>query len=127
MTNQKSKLLEETFNSFFDISTNVSKDIELLDQIVADNVMGYGTAIDEKIVSLVDFKEMIKRQGVQSQGFDIDWKRTPILRRLSLDGNVAIRSDDITLVINTQGEIMKKLPRFSLTLEFQNAAWKVIH
>ncbi len=123
----KEKLLNDTFDNFMEIGFSDSLPLNMLDEIVTEDVMGFGTTIDEKIFSLSGFKELLERQREQSKGMQLQSKINPLLHRISADTNSAVFTDDLILTITAGDETMEIHLRFSTVLEFRNEKWLVVH
>ena len=59
MNSEKEKLLNETYDKFMKVSMNELPG-ELLDGITAENIMAYGPAIDEKLLSIQDCRDLVE-------------------------------------------------------------------
>ena len=67
MKSEKEKLLNSTYQKFLQISLS-DLSLDGLDEILDQNIMGYGTALNEKIFSLSDYRDLIIRQRDQGKG-----------------------------------------------------------
>ena len=123
----KQTLLYETHQKFMETGLNSPESLEILDEIAASDIMGFGTTIDERIFSLGDLKNLIKRQKKQSHGIDMNWTSNSVLKRVSKDENVAIIVDDIILELTFNNDTLKIFLRYSSILEYQSGKWIVIH
>ncbi len=123
----KEKSLKDTYQKVLDVALRSIQPINILDEIVAEDVMGYGTTIDEKILSLSDFRNLIKIQREQSEGIEMDWIFVPVHHRLSVDGNVALFANDVSASFTVNNETIKMEMRFTLVFEFQDNKWVLVH
>lgn len=97
-------------------------------KFIDENVMGYGTALDEKIMSYNDFRELIIAQRNQAANFDdFIYKSNPVINRLFNEGRSALIVDEIDLTSVINGEKNKMTVRMSTMLEFNKVSWKVVH
>lgn len=48
------------------------------DSVIAEDVMIYGTNLDENIFAIDEFKHAIEMQAEEMEGLDISYERTPI-------------------------------------------------
>ena len=62
MNAEKERLLYETHQKFMDTGLNSPESLDILDELVAPGIMGFGTTIDERIFSVADLKKIITRQ-----------------------------------------------------------------
>lgn len=127
MDQSKQRLLNETYQKFMDIGLNTVLSIDNLDQLVDKDVMGYGTTLDEKIFSFSGVRDLFLRQKEQSQGLQMEWDVTPVLRRVLRDENSAVYADDILLKITIADKSVEMRLRFSIVLEFAKDRWLVVH
>jgi signal transduction histidine kinase len=123
----KEKLLNETYKKFMDIGLKGSLPTDILDEIIAPDITGIGTAIDEKIFSLSDFRDLLKRQKKQSEGLQMQWSISPAKHTISPGGNTAVFVDDINASITVNNETIEMYFRFSVVLEYQENRWMVVH
>jgi signal transduction histidine kinase len=123
----KEQLLNEVYNNFFDIALCINLSFDKLDEIVINDHMGFGTAIDEKLFSLDDVKKLALNQLRLLQGVTVAWERSTLFQRISADGNSAIIAEDIVGHIKVDNESMQMYLRFSCVLEYNNNKWMVIH
>lgn len=126
MNRQKKSLLNHTYRQFLQMGFGL-EDSKKLKTIVDDQLMGFGTTYDEKIMNFAELKKLLKQQKRQSKGLNLSWKIKPLTHYTSADENTAIYADEVTLKVNTEGETVKMPIRFSIILVFTNNYWKVIH
>tara|TARA_R110001592_G_scaffold164026_1_gene398012 strand:+ start:11333 stop:12634 length:1302 start_codon:yes stop_codon:yes gene_type:complete len=124
---KKEILLNKTYQKFIETGFNSPESLDILDELAAPDIMGFGTTKDEKIFSLSEFKELINRQRTQSQGIQLKWTSSPVFRKIFSDENSAVFTDDITLEIIINKQTILIPLRFSVILEYQNDKWMVIH
>ncbi len=104
-----------------------SDDPNLLEGLVDQAVTGFGTAIDEKILGIEDFKQLMINQKTQSEGIDVTWRKEAVDRFISEDENTAVFAEDIYFIIKTEEENLEMYLRFSVVLNYSKQQWKVIH
>ncbi len=110
-----------------DVALKSIQPLHILDEIVAEDVMGFGTTIDEKINSLSGFRNLIKIQRQQSEGIEMEWIFVPMHHWLSADGNVAVFADDVSASFTVNNETIKMDMRLTLVFEFQDNKWLMVH
>src|SRR6056297_3778826 len=98
-----------------------------IDSVIAEDVMIYGTTVDENIFGIDDFKAVIKMQAEEMEGLDISYKRTPVSRHHSGDGKTGIFVEDVKLIVNTGEAVSEDNVRMSFVMEKTDGAWKLIH
>ncbi len=127
MSKEREKLLNETYEEFIHVGLFSNMPLDILDNMVAGDVMGYGTTVDEKIFSLSEFRELINRQRLQSEGLKLNWNLTPVFRRISSNVDSAVFADDVFLVIETENGNINMQMRFTTVFEFLDGKWMVVH
>lgn len=127
MDTTKEGLLNKTYNDFLDIFINDDLPISYLDIIAAEDIMGFGTTLDEKVFTLSGLKVFAQRQRDQSVGIQVDWKISPLVHRIAEDGNSAVFNDDVSISITVNNEIIEMPMRLSVVLEYIEDKWLVVH
>jgi signal transduction histidine kinase len=122
----KNESLQVTYQKFCATGFG-SRSLEDAHEFIAENVMGFGSTVDEKIFSLQGFLELIQRQSEQSAGLNITWEATPLFKHITADGNTGIIAETIILTVETNGEQVKMELRLSAVLEFIHERWTVLH
>ncbi len=126
MNKNKKAELTRIHKQFFDAGTG-QKLSQPIAKFVDENVYGFGTAVDEKISGLKEFKNLLNNQKKQSKGIELKWKMKPLHCFISEDENNAVFSDELHLSVVAGGEHIRKYFRFSVVLNYVNNHWKVIH
>jgi signal transduction histidine kinase len=123
----KEKTLKETYAKLLEVGFGDGA-IEEMTQFIAEDVMGYGTALDEKIMSIEGFIELVHDQRKQSKDFD-DFRYTsnPVVVRLAEKGQSAVIVDEIELLTVIEGKSNTLPLRMSTVMEIKDGAWKVTH
>lgn len=98
MKSEKEQLLYETYNifkqlCFYDCPIAQSK------EYIFENVMGYGTHIDEKIFSIPDFNELLQLQRDQSVGLEMKVNEQPVFKKMLINGDAAVFVEEILISI----------------------------
>ncbi len=123
----KESLLKETYARLMEVGFGESP-LEEIPNLIDENVMSFGTALDEKILSLDDFRELIIDQRNQSINFDeFNFISNPVITRLLNDGNTAFIVDEIELKTRIGDEVNKLSLRMSTIFEYKNDSWKLVH
>jgi signal transduction histidine kinase len=124
---EKEKLLNETYQKFMETGLNNPESLDILDEIAASDLMGFGTTIDERIFSVSDLKALIVRQREQSQGLQVRWTRNPVFQKVLKDENSALFVDDVILEITVNEETISMVVRYTCVLEYLADKWVVVH
>lgn len=127
MSLEKKQLLDETHRTFIQIGLSNPESLDILDDLVAPDMMGFGTTIDERMFSATDLKELITRQREQSKGNKMSWTTNPAFRKIFQDGNAAVFADDVTIEITIDENTFKIFWRITCVMEYQKDKWKVLH
>ena len=127
MDKEKEQQLQTTYQTFLETGLNSPENLDLLDEIVASDIMGFGTTIDERMFSLADLKSLLIRQREQSANLQIKWSVQPVFRKILPGDYCALFVDDIDLVVQVNDQSVTMRLRYSLVLEYKNNKWIVIH
>ena len=127
MDKEKEQQLQTTYQTFLETGLNSPENLDLLDEIVASDIMGFGTTIDERMFSLADLKSLLIRQREQSANLQIKWSVQPVFRKILSGDYCALFVDDIDLVVQVNDQSVTMRLRYSLVLEYKNNKWIVIH
>ena len=128
MTDEKKIELDKAYHDFYQIGfIDPHASLDILDKIVSVDFMGYGTAMDEKVESIDQLKQMIFRQRQQSVGIDMQFSIVPVLRKYTSEETTAVYVDDITIVMNTVDSPFELAVRFTAVFEYVVNQWKVVH
>ncbi len=128
MTEQKKTLLEQTHQNWFNLVLDENPPLNIIESIVAKDVMGFGTTLEEKIFGLEAAKQLLhlgKEQRKYLKGFK--FKEKEILRRIIGSNDVAVYVDELLLSYTLDG-IVNNLPlRITTVLNYTEQSWKVTH
>ena len=126
MDKKKENLLFETNKAFIESCLNIIA-FDKVKEYIPENVMGYGTNIDEIMFSLQDVIEQCKKQEKQLEGIKINAHQKPVFHKISKDENTA------TIVVEVLGNMIIKKSTRNLHLrvtsvfEYKNERWIVVH
>ena len=123
---EKEKLLNEAYQQFLQFGLG-NLPIERCESIVAENYMGYGTALDEKLFSAIDFRDLVMRQIEQGKGMEMKFAETPVFRRISVSEDVAIIVAEILVTILVENARHDLFLRMTTIMEFLNGKWIAVH
>jgi len=126
MQAEKENLLKEAYQQFIQFGLG-NLPIELYETIVAENYMGYGTALDEKLFSAIDLRDLVIRQIEQGQGMDMKFAETPVFRRISVSEDVAIIVAEILINIQVESSRHDLFLRMTTIMEYMNGKWIAVH
>ncbi|MBN3521002.1 nuclear transport factor 2 family protein [Algoriphagus lutimaris] len=126
MDKNKKRQLEETYQKFMYAGLSGSEP-KNLEEIIDPKIVGFGTALDEKIRGISEVKKLLENQKIQSEGLTISWTRNPVDQYTTADENTAIIVDEVKVSINSADQGVEIDMRISSVLEYRENTWKVIH
>jgi serine phosphatase RsbU (regulator of sigma subunit) len=126
MTIKKEKLLKETYNKFIQTSL-MDLPLDGIEAFVDPNIMGYGTASDERILSISEYRALVLRQREQGKDIEMTFDIAPVLHRITGNGDSALFIDEITLKMIINNETHKLFMRLSSVLEYREEKWFALH
>ena len=126
MTEENHRQLEEAYQKLYG-ATFYDLPLDSLEDLAVNEIMGYGTTLDEKINSLGDLRDLIVRQRAQSAGIDIDIQIVPAFRRFMAQGNAAIYADEVTITMPFGENKHVLFIRYTLVWEYLDERWKIVH
>ncbi|MGF1555313.1 nuclear transport factor 2 family protein, partial [Paucihalobacter sp.] len=126
MKKQKRELLNNTFNSFIEVGLS-GENLEILEDIVFKDVVGFGTTVDEKLFGVKELRDLLIRQKEQSAGMALSWKINTLDLYISSDENTAIFTNEITLYLIVDDNPVEIYLRFSIVMEYADDKWMVVH
>ena len=126
MDSTKEKLLEEAFEKYIDLML-YDFPVERTGEIVANDVSGYGTTLDEKVLEINRLKKIVIDQREQGADIKMQVKKSPVHRRISPSEDIAIYIDEFEVSMEIEG-VSNVIPlRLSSVFEFNNGTWKLVH
>lgn len=128
MDSEKSQLLQKTHATILVMFTQEFP-FDQMDELINDNVSGFGTTKDEKIIGLKQYKEVIGKQYQQSRelGISVTFEETPMIQWVSQDENSALLISDFNLEVQTPQGSNPVDFRLSTLFEWRNNKWKLVH
>ncbi len=126
MNPKKEKLLNDTYQKWMQA---VLYDLPLdeINELIDPKIMGYGTAIDEKVFSISEYKQLINRQRKQAVGIEMILEITPVFRNITNKEDAAIFVDEIKVKMIIGSERHELFLRITTLLENINSNWIVVH
>src|SRR5687768_2322170 len=126
MSPEKLMKVNEVYQIFietalFDFPLDAAQDF------ISEDVMGYGTNLDEKVSSFSGFSQLVKIQREQSAGIEMRVERAPVFQKFSNDENAATIVEEFVIIMNSSGIDHKIHFRLTSVLYYVNENWLVIH
>ena len=119
--------LNKVYSSFLDLMFFPKDPIDQLDKYVARDVMGYGTALDEKIFGLQDLKKLAALQRSQADVLKLKFKTNIVFQKSIDEGASTIIADEIAITISVEGNENVLNLRMSTIWECTEAGWMLVH
>jgi len=126
MDSKKEKLLKKTYDNYINLML-YDFPVEKISEIVANDVTGYGTTIEEKVLEIKRLKKIVTDQREQGVGIEMQFKRIPVHHRISPDEDTAIYMDEFEIAMVFDGNRNVISLRLSSIFEFNNNTWKLVH
>ena len=126
MTLENENLLHETYTIFKQL-VFYDYPIERSSHYLNENLMGYGTHVDEKIFGIKSFNDLLKLQRDQSIGLDMKVGESPVFKKFLVNGNSAVFVEEILISMNVEGNAMSINCRLTTVLEYTDKKWLVVH
>lgn len=127
MANKIPKILENNYQTFLDLMFHPNNPVDMIDQYVSEEVMGYGTTLDEKIFGIKGLKDLAVLQRSQAPDLQFRFTRSKVYRYILDEGFMAVLVDEIKITMTIEGEDMDLNLRMSTVWELINGNWKLIH
>lgn len=126
MSPKKENLLNDTYHKWMQTGL-YDLPLDGINEFVDPEIMGYGTAIDEKVISLSEYRELINTQREQAVGLEMSIEITPVFRSISNKEDSAIFVDEIKVSINVNEDKQGLFLRITTILEYIDSKWIVVH
>ncbi len=126
MNTEKEELLDKTYTIFKQLcfyDFPIDKSIDYINE----DIMGYGTHIDEKIFSIESFRELLQLQRNQSEGLELKMRQSPVYKRMLVNGDAVVFVEEILISMIVEGNATSINCRLTTVLEYKNQEWRVIH
>ncbi len=125
MSIKKEKLLDSTYKQFLNSIHNLV--YKSSDKFISEGLMAYGTAVDEKMFSLSDFRKQLDKERKFSEGITLKVRDTPVFRKITEGGDSAVIVGEYEIEMKSNGEVHFLDTRITTVLEYKGEKWKVIH
>jgi signal transduction histidine kinase len=126
MDSKKKKLLKEAFDAYITLML-YDFPLDRISEIVADNVTGYGTTVDERVLEIDRLKKIVADQREQGAGLEMHMNMMAVTRRISPDEDTAIFMDEFEISMVVDGEKNIIPLRLTSVFEFNDNTWKLVH
>ncbi len=101
--------------------------IEKSTDYIDDSIMGYGTHVDEKIVSIASFNELLQMQRDQSVDLAMKMTEMPVYSKALANGDVHLFVEEILFQMKADGNDISLLLRLTTVIEYKSGKWIVAH
>jgi len=126
MDSQKRKALDDTYERIINVGLCIVP-YEDVSDLVAPELMLFGTTKDEKVFSFSELDAMFKSQYEQMDGFVPALDRKRLFTRISYDGDNAFITEEVTLTISSPEVVNIIFIRCSCVMEYIDDQWKLTH
>ena len=123
----KEQALSDTLKKVFDSTIKDEFPLETLGDFISEDVMGFGSTAEERIMDLAGFRKLMEIQREQSKGMNIRFETKPIFKKIFSDENAAFFTHDFIITITTEGTENILPMRFSSVFEYIEGSWKMVH
>ena len=126
MSPDKKALLEKAYKNFIDICTGKIP-LKGNESLLDEKISGFGTTVDEVILSFGDFSKLVEVQNTAGSEVNIELDTKRLRQEISPDENSALFSELGSFNV-TIDDIEQTIPiRLSTMLIFTGNEWKVLH
>ena len=126
MKSNKNDTLKETYKIFKQLCFDTYP-MEQSKELLVKDIMGYGTHIDEKIIGIQSFKDLLLLQREQSVGLEMKIDEIPVFEKQMINGDAAVFVEELNISIKSDAELIRLNVRLTTVLEFIDHKWYVIH
>ncbi|MFZ1321062.1 MAG: ATP-binding protein [Ignavibacteria bacterium] len=97
------------------------------EDLIAKDIMGYGTSADETFFSIKDLEKILKRDREQSEGIQRKVSSNTVYRKITADGNGAVFAEEFNLGMEIEEKEHNLFLRATSVFEFIEGKWKAVH
>jgi signal transduction histidine kinase len=126
MDSKKEQLLKKVYDEYINLML-YDFPVDKISEIVVNDVTGYGTTLDEKVLEINRLKKIVSDQREQGAGLEMQIGIMPVHRRISPEEDTAIYMDEFEISMIVEGTKNSFLVRLSSVFEFSNNTWKLVH
>ncbi len=126
MDSKKEKQLKKAYDAYIDLML-YDFPVERIYELVAGDVTGYGTTVDEKVLDIKRLVKIVLDQREQGAGIEMHINMIPVHHRISPDEDIALYMDEfeVTMVIDGNSNLIPL--RLTSVFEYSENAWKLVH
>lgn len=126
MEKEKKELLDKTFQTVFEVGFGQGN-MDLLSDVVASDVFGIGTTVDEKLFGLKDVQDLVKRQREQTVGMEVTYDVNTLDVHISADDNTATLTTEANLCLKVDTNRIEFYLRITAVFEYMQDKWLMVH
>jgi len=127
MANKLPEEFKKDYATFLDLVFYPNQPVDLLDDFVYDEVMGYGTTLDEKLFGVDALKELAILQRSQADAIKFKHKVSPVYSKINENGSNIIVVDEIKMIMLVDGNEVSFDVRMTTIWELFGKSWKLVH
>ena len=98
-----------------------------IDSVIAEDVMIYGTNVDENIFGIDDFKRIMNMQAEEMKSLEPSFERIPVMQHVSDDERLALFIEEVKMIIKVGETVNISDVRMSFVMKNIDGSWKLIH
>ncbi len=126
MNSTKANLLKKVYDQYIDLML-YDFPLDRMSEIIAGNVTGFGTTMDERVLEITGLKKIVTDQREQGAGLDMQVKSIPVHRRISPIEDSALYMDEFEVSMEIDGAKNVLPLRLTSVFEFMDSNWKLVH
>jgi signal transduction histidine kinase len=126
MEMEKKELLDKTFQTVLEVGFGQGN-MDLMSDIVASDVVGIGTTVDEKLFGLKDMQDLVKRQREQTVGMEVTYDVNTLDVHISADHNTATLTSEANLYLKVDTNRIEFYIRITAVFEYIQDKWLMVH
>src|SRR6056297_4109789 len=98
-----------------------------IDSVIAEDVMIYGTNVDENIFGIDGFKRIMNMQAEEMKGLEPSFERIPVMQHVSDDKRVGLFIEEVKMTVKAGETVNISDVRMSFVMKNIDGSWKLIH
>jgi signal transduction histidine kinase len=126
MEMEKKELLDKTFQTVLEVGFGQGN-MDLMSDIVASDVVGIGTTVDEMLFGLKDMQDLVKRQREQTVGMEVTYDVNTLDVHISADDNTATLTSEANLYLKVDTNRIEFYIRITAVFEYIQDKWLMVH
>ena len=118
------KQMREAYETYIGVAL-LSMDVDKAASVVDKHVVGFGTTVEEKIVDIKGFCELVKKQTLLEGR--MDYERFPISERILESGKSVVIVEEVKVHLRFDGNVSVLDLRLSSVFDLIGGKWKLVN